>query len=153
MAFDPQSSLDQPLVRPSAEVLNRLLSTLEVKVVWLSECLVTPGWRMELPAHAALGIHYTLMGEGWTEFENEPAIPIRPHTLAVLPPGRRFSLGVGDASPLGGALLVQDYRQSDAQNAPGAPVPVHRRLAGAAPQLIVICGYFEAVFGATIDLF
>lgn len=153
MAFDPQSSLDQPLVRPSAEALNRLLTTLEVKVVWLSECLVTPGWRMDLPAHAALGIHYTLLGEGWLRFENEPAIPIRPHTLIVLPPGSRFSLGVDAPSPPGEPLHVQDYRRPDAQSAAGGPVQVRRRLAGAAPELIVICGYFEAVFGATIDLF
>lgn len=34
-----------------------------------------------------------------------------------------------------------------------APVQVYRRVAGEEPELIVICGYFEAVFGATIDLF
>lgn len=43
MAVDPQSALDQPFARPSATALNRLLATLEVKVVFLSECLVSPG--------------------------------------------------------------------------------------------------------------
>src|SRR3954469_19401556 len=108
MVLDPQTSPDQPFVRPSAAAVNRLLTTLEVKVVWLSECLVTPGWRMELPSHAALGIHYSLVGEGWLEFEGEPAIPIRPHTLVVLPPGRRFALGVDAPSPPGGPMQVQD---------------------------------------------
>jgi AraC family transcriptional activator of mtrCDE len=153
MAFDPQIALAQPFVRPSAAALNRLLTTLEVKVVWLSECLVTPGWRMELPSHAALGIHYSLVGEGWLKFEGEPAIPIRPHTLVVLPPGRHFALEVDAPSPPGRPLQVQDYRQSDTKSAAGAPVQVRRRVAGAAPELMVICGYFEAVFGATIDLF
>jgi AraC family transcriptional activator of mtrCDE len=153
MAVDPQSAPDQPLVRPSAAALNRLLTTLEVKVVWLSECLITPGWRMDLPAHAAIGIHYSLMGEGWLKFEGEPAIAIRPHTLVVLPPGRSFALWADAPSPPGGPLHVQDYRKSDAARAAAAPVQVCRRVAGAQPELIVICGYFEAVFGATIDLF
>jgi AraC family transcriptional activator of mtrCDE len=153
MAVDPQSALDQPFVRPSAAELNRLLTTLEVKLVWLSECLVSPGWRMELPGHAALGIHYSLMGEGWLKFEGEPAIVIRPHTLVVLPPGRSFALGVDTPSSPGVPPHVQDFRRSDAERAAAAPVQVRRRVAGAKPELIVICGYFEAVFGATIDLF
>src|SRR4051812_22985659 len=65
MTVDPQDALDQPFVRASAAELNRLLTTLEVKVVWLSECLVSPGWRLDLPRHASLGIHYSLMGDGW----------------------------------------------------------------------------------------
>jgi AraC family transcriptional activator of mtrCDE len=152
MAVDPQT-LDQPFVRPSPAALNRLLTTLEVKVVWLSECLVTPGWRMDMPVHAAIGIHYSLMGEGWLKFEGQPAIAIRPHTLVVLPPHRSFALGVDAPLSPGGQLHIQDYRQSDAGRVAAEPVQVRRRVAGAEPELIVICGYFEAVFGATIDLF
>jgi AraC family transcriptional activator of mtrCDE len=153
MALDPQNTFDQPLVRPSAAELNRLLTTLEVKVVWLSECLVSPGWRLELPSHAALGIHYNLMGEGWLKFEGEPAIAIHPHTLVVLPPGRSFALEVAAPSSSVGALHVQDYRRSATERDAAAPVEIARRVAGAEPELIVICGYFEAVFGATIELF
>jgi AraC family transcriptional activator of mtrCDE len=152
MAVDPRSAIDQPLVRPSAAALNRLLTTLEVKVVWLSECLVAPGWRMDLPGHAAIGIHYSLMGEGWLKFEGEPAIAIRPHTLVVLPPSRSFALWVDAPSP-NGPLHVQDFRKSDVGRAATTPVQICRRVAGAEPELIVICGYFKAVFGATIDLF
>jgi AraC family transcriptional activator of mtrCDE len=152
MAVDMLSALDQPLVRPSAAALNRLLTTLEVKVVFLSECLISPGWRLELPAHAAPGIHYSLMGEGWLAFEGERPIAVRPHTLVVLPPGRRFALEVDGPSP-GGPRHVQDYRRPGEEKAAAGPVQVRRRVAGANPALIVICGYFEAVFGASIDLF
>lgn len=153
MASDSQRAVDQPFVRPSPAELNRLLATLEVKVVFLSECLVSPGWRLQLPSHSALGIHYSLTGEGWLEFEGEPAIAIRPHTLVVLPPGRSFALEVDAPSSPDAPLHVQDYRRSDAEKGDAGPLRVHRRVAGAEPQLIVICGYFEAVFGATIDLF
>ena len=60
---------DQPLVRPSTVELNRLLATLEVKVVRLTECLVSKGWRLEVTGPDAPGIHYNLMGEGWLVFE------------------------------------------------------------------------------------
>lgn len=153
MTVDSRNALDQPFVRPSATELNRLLSTLEIKVVFLSECLVSPGWRLDLPGHAALGIHYNLMGKGWLKFEGAPPIAIRPHTLVVLPPCRNLALGVDAPSSPGGPLHVQDYRRSDEERASAAPVQIRRRVAGAEPELIVICGYFEAVFGASIDLF
>jgi AraC family transcriptional activator of mtrCDE len=153
MAVDPPRALDQPFIRPPSAELDRLLATLEVKVVFLSECLVSPGWRLQLPGHAALGIHYNLMGEGSLEFEGEPPIATRPHTLVVLPPGRSFALEVDAQSPRNGPLQVQDYRGSSEERAVTGPVQVRRRVAGVEPELIVICGYFEAVFGATIDLF
>jgi len=153
MAVDPRSIFDRPLVRPSAAELSRLFATLEVKVVWLSECLVSPGWRLELPCHAELGIHYNLMGDGWLKVEDASPVELRPHTLVVIPPGRRVALRVDTPSSLGEPPHVQDDHQSSVERTPGAPVGVRRRVAGAEPKLIVICGYFEAVFGATIDLF
>jgi AraC family transcriptional activator of mtrCDE len=153
MATDVQSALDEPFVRPLAADLNRLLTTFEVKVVFLSECLVGSGWRLELPRHAALGIHYALMGEGWLKLEDALPIGLRPHTLVVIPPARSVALEVDAPSSAAGTLHVQDYRHSLVEKAAAAPVQVHRRVAGAKPELIVICGYFEAGFGASIDLF
>jgi AraC family transcriptional activator of mtrCDE len=152
MAVDPQSLFDQPVARPSAAELCRLFTTLEVKVVWLSECLVSPGWRLELPRHAELGIHYNLGGDGWLKVADAPRIELRPHTLVVIPPGRRVALGVDAPSP-DEPPRVQDDHRSSVERTPAAPIQVRRRVAGAEPKLVVICGYFEAVFGATIDLF
>src|SRR4051794_14408511 len=112
MTVDPQSAFEQPLARPSAAELNRLLTTLEVKVVWLSECLVSPGWRLQLPRHATLGIHYNLVGEGWLTVEDAPPIALRPHTLVVIPPGGSVVLGVDAPAAPGGPLHVQDHRRS-----------------------------------------
>jgi len=153
MALDPRNPFDHPLVRPSAADLGRLFATLEVKVVWLSECLVSPGWRLELPCHAELGIHYSLVGDGWLKVEDAPAIELRPHTLVVIPPGRRVALGIAARSSPDQPPHVQDDHRSSVERDRAAPVDVRRRVAGAEPKLIVICGYFEAVFGATIDLF
>jgi AraC family transcriptional activator of mtrCDE len=93
------------------------------------------------------------MGEGWLKFEGAPPISVRPHTLVVLPPGRSFALGVDVPSSPGESLHVQDYRRPGEERAADGPLQVRRRVAGTEPELIVICGYFEAVFGASIDLF
>jgi AraC family transcriptional activator of mtrCDE len=94
-----------------------------------------------------------LIGEGWLKVGNAPPIELRPHTLVVIPPNQRVTLGVAALSPSGGAPNVEDYSQSSVQRAAATPVDVCRRVAGSEPRLIVICGYFQAVFGATIDLF
>jgi AraC family transcriptional activator of mtrCDE len=153
MAVDPSIASDQPYLRPSAGDLGRVFATLEVKVVWLSECLVSPGWRLELPPHAELGIHYNLAGDGWLKVGSAPPIEIHPHALVVIPPNQRVTLEVFDPAWPGGAPNVEDHSHSSLRRAARAPVSVCRRVAGPEPKLIVICGYFEAVFGATIDLF
>jgi AraC family transcriptional activator of mtrCDE len=153
MAVDPSIAIDQPYHRPSAADLGRLFATLEVKVAWLSECLVSPGWRLELPPHEQLGIHYSLVGGGWLKVGSSPPIELRPHTLVVIPPNQRVTLGVSSTTPPGDAPNVVDCRQVSLTRPSGAPLDVRRRVAGTEPKLIVICGYFDAVFGATIDLF
>jgi AraC family transcriptional activator of mtrCDE len=37
------------------------MTTLEVDVVRLTECLVSPGWRLSFPASDLPAIHYTRM--------------------------------------------------------------------------------------------
>jgi AraC family transcriptional activator of mtrCDE len=149
MAKVSTSTLDQPLVRPSTTDLNRLLATLEVKVVRLTECLVSQGWRLEATGPHAPGIHYNLMGEGWLVFENQAPIALRPHTLIIVPPGLSFALEVNGRDALGPSVRIEDPRRvvSSADD-------FGRREAGPPPpDLILICGYFQAIYGASIDLF
>jgi hypothetical protein len=44
--------------------LETLMTTLEVDVVRLTECLVSPGWRLSFPATDLPAIHYNLAGIG-----------------------------------------------------------------------------------------
>jgi len=149
MAKVSTSTPDQPLLRPSTAELNRLLTTLEVKVVRLTECLVSKGWRLEVTGPDAPGIHYNLMGEGWLVFENQAPIALRPHTLIIVPPNLGFALEVDGPGAAGPNLPVEDRRRvvSLTEN-------FGRREAGdPPPDLILICGYFQAIYGASIDLF
>jgi len=140
---------DQPLLRPSTAELNRLLATLEVKVVRLTECLVSQGWRLEVAGPAAPGIHYNLLGEGWLVFEGQTPIALRPHTLIIVPPNLGFALETNGPGALGPNVRVENRRQ-----VVSAADDFGRREAGPPPpDLILICGYFQAIYGASIDLF
>jgi AraC-like DNA-binding protein len=152
MAGRTGTAAEMPLVRISQATLNVLMTALEVRVVQLSECLVSPGWRLELQAPRAPGIHYSLRGAGRLVLEGTAPVSVQPHTLVIVPGGRDFALEADERADQGGALRVQNSRP-EAVGPPG----VRRHVAGEAVDadnaLIVICGYFEATYGATIDLF
>ena len=79
MANVSTSTPDQPLARPSAAELNRLLATLEVKVVRLTECLVSQGWRLEVTGR--LGAHGEELEP--VDLEALPAVPGGVEEVAV----------------------------------------------------------------------
>jgi AraC family transcriptional activator of mtrCDE len=136
-----------PTKRIGAPDLDRLISTLEVDFVRLVECLVSPGWRLSLGPTDAPGIHYDLTGTGRMIADKWPPISLSPHTLAILPPRTAFRLEVDHDSR--SALRTVESRQF-----PFEPGKVRRLVAGNNdPHLILICGYFSASYGASIDLF
>jgi AraC family transcriptional regulator, activator of mtrCDE len=77
-----------------------------------------------------------------------PPIPLSPHTLAILPPRTAFRIEVDHDS--GSALRTVESRQFP----PFEAGKVRRVVAGNNdPHVILICGYFSASYGASIDLF
>jgi DNA-binding NarL/FixJ family response regulator len=130
--------------------LDTLLSGLEVDFVRLIECLISPGWRLSVPGNAKVpGIHYCLAGTGRLLIGDDPPKAFTPHTLAILPSGRPFKIEARtDDSP---GSLVGTVESGSYQVAPGE---VSRYVAGEPPPgLVVICGYFRATYGASLDLF
>ncbi|MBI2260590.1 MAG: helix-turn-helix transcriptional regulator [Caulobacterales bacterium] len=125
------------------------MTTLEVHFLRLAECLVSEGWRLEIPGTDAPGIHYNVSGVGTLTVGEHPPIPIMPHTLVIIPPGKPFWIDVAsdrapDAPP---ATVEAQWRDF----APGA---LRRFVAGHGdPNVILICGYFRAAYGASMDLF
>jgi AraC family transcriptional activator of mtrCDE len=138
-----------PLARISRADLDSLIAALEVSFVKLSECLVSQGWRLTLPATDAPAIHYNIAGMGRMIIGDQPPIALEPHTLVIVPPGRHFCLEVPADRQLSRPLnTLEGHLKTFASGA------VRRFVAGddAAP-LIMICGYFRASYGASIDLF
>ncbi|MGC1301812.1 MAG: AraC family transcriptional regulator [Caulobacteraceae bacterium] len=124
------------------------MTTLEVNFVKLSECLVSPGWRLMLPGTDAPAIHYNLIGVGKLIIGDQAPIDLAPHTLVIVPPGQGFRI---EAPAEGRAACGLNTVEGQVQVAPGG---LRRFVAGEGePQVMLICGYFRASFGASIDLF
>jgi AraC family transcriptional activator of mtrCDE len=139
----------QPLRRIPRSDLENLMTTLEVSFVRLTECLVSPGWRLALGGIDAYGIHYNMGGSGRMVADGQPPINLLPHTLVILPRHTPFVLEGPDTLPVGGRWSTLHGSQisfpADA---------LHRFVAGEGePQLMLICGNFNALYGSSIDLF
>jgi AraC family transcriptional regulator, activator of mtrCDE len=149
--FNPLVALTMaphPILRTSAAHLDGLMTALEVNFVKLAECLVSPGWRLQIAATDAPAIHYNLNGMGRMIVGRDPPIALAPHTLAIVPAGMPFVL---EAPATGGA---HPSGTVESQWSDFAPNTLRRFVAGdEAPEIILICGYFRASYGAFIDLF
>ncbi|AOB30263.1 AraC family transcriptional regulator [Bordetella sp. H567] len=140
---------DQPMARISSAQLDGLLSALSVDFVRLTECLVSPGWRLNLGGTSAPGIHYNLSGHGRMVLEGHPPIALAPHTLVITPPNQYFHVEVPSEDPERGVSNEVEGRWKAFP--PGA---IRRFVAGGeGPQLMLICGYFQASYGTAVNLF
>jgi hypothetical protein len=77
---------------PHRADLDDPILSLEVNVVTLTECLVGQCARLSFPAAPPAAIHYTLRGRGRLLIGSGPAIPLCPHTLVIIQPGRSFRI-------------------------------------------------------------
>jgi AraC family transcriptional regulator, activator of mtrCDE len=134
--------------RLSPSDLNELITLLDIQVLGLSECLVSQGFMLELDGHDAPGIHYILSGVGRLHVEGAETVPLRPHTLLIVPPRHPLKLEV-PAQQAGIAPIVVPGREHKQ-----VVDSISRFRAGhAEPMTVMICGYFKASFGASINLF
>src|SRR3954465_15412204 len=85
---------NRPLVPVAAGELDRLLDTLMVEFVRLSECLVGEGYRLELGGIDAPGLHYNLSGTGRLIVGDGTPNELQPHTLIILPANSLFRIEV-----------------------------------------------------------
>jgi AraC-like DNA-binding protein len=140
---------NQPLVPIAAADLDRLLDTLMVGFVRLSECLVGEGYRLELGGLDAPGLHYNLSGTGRLIVGKGEPIELQPHTLVILPANSLFRIEVPSRrDPHATWKTVDGRSQAFAQGA------VRRYVAtDAEPVIMLICGYFHASYGSSTDLF
>jgi AraC-like DNA-binding protein len=137
----------RPISRISPTDLERLLATLDVNFVGLSECLVSSGYSLELGGVNAPGIHYNIVGTGRAVIGDSEAVALMPHTLIVLPPNSQFRIEVEGSNGFTGLRRIKGE--------PRTPLSgTMRRVAGDGnPSLMLVCGYFHATYGATTDLF
>lgn len=140
----------RPKTQTSRPDLEVLMMTMEVEAVLLAECLVQNGWRLSFPAQKMPAIHYNLSGTGEMIVGSSHRIPLDPHTLVIMPPGHSFQI---DVAPTNGSSAKRNHVQTQ-WSLDDYFGPVHRFVAGdGEPQVMLICGYFRASYGKSIDIF
>jgi AraC family transcriptional activator of mtrCDE len=135
-----------PRFSPSG--LNELITLLDIQVLGLSECLVSQGFVLELNGHDSPGIHYILSGEGRLHIAGAEPVALTPHTLLIVPRCHPLKLEV----PAARAGIAPTVVPGDKNQEVGDSVK-RFRAGSAEPMTVMICGYFKASFGASIDLF
>lgn len=76
----------------SAPTLNSLIAELDVQLVSFSECLVSPGCRLNIRGYETPCIYYVIEGSGEMHFRGDSTVVVAPHTLIIVPPNYSFSL-------------------------------------------------------------
>ncbi|SFH65216.1 AraC family transcriptional regulator [Bradyrhizobium sp. Gha] len=141
--------MKRPAPRIPAHELDRLLSTLEVNFVKLTECLISPGWRLLFKPEELPAVHYTIHGRGRFGIGDSFSVDLEPHSLVIVPPGRAFQMdNMVEHRP----VATLEY---DPLKWPLVPAgEVRRIIAGEdEPKMLVICGYFRASYGTSLNLF
>lgn len=125
------------------------MSTLDVNVVALSECLVSRGYILEMGSAGVPGLHYNIRGTGRMIIRNGPPIELKPHTLIVVPANSPFRI---ETAPLPGQ--TSGLRSVDGRSSMTTTGMIRRFVAGNSdPEIILICGFFNALYGSSTDLF
>jgi AraC family transcriptional activator of mtrCDE len=121
------------------------MRALDIDVVALTEILVPRGHRVELGGVDVPAIHYNLAGQGRIAINGGPFIPLQPHLLIIVPPNTPFVIEVdGD-----GAGLKSIERNCWARDQGYLRISP----AGETPEVVQICGFFNASFGPAVGLF
>jgi AraC-like DNA-binding protein len=144
----PKHVSDRPNLALSRSDLDVLMATLDVDVIGLIECLVSPGWRLSFGSSDAPAIHYNLSGTGRMVVGGFSAFSLVPHTLVITPAKKPFYIEVDDGTAAKTVNVVE------AQWDPRFGERIQRFVAGDVdPMVMLICGYFRATYGSSIDLF
>lgn len=112
----------------SADTVDRLIRSMDVQVIALSERVLGPGCAIDLEERATPSFHYLREGGGRLYAPADMPAEIATQTLIVVPPGCAFRFET--RSP-------QD-RQGPDRTETGA---------------LLLCGIFRSLFGNSVDLF
>lgn len=134
----------------SARDLEILISTLDVQFVWLSHCLVSPGYRLDMGSIDFPGIHYNIEGKGRLIVLGHHPIDLEPDTLIVVPPNSPFRIEVPD----------DQQSAEDLETVSGTEIvkkkgEIYQFVAGNPQnaQINLVCGFFSASYGQMTHLF
>jgi AraC family transcriptional activator of mtrCDE len=136
-----------PFWRISRRDLDKLMTTLDVTFVRLSECALAADAHLTIARAAASTIHYCLRGAGFILLDDERPIRLTPHTLVIVPPGRAMTITATEHPTA--------LRNAGKHNSGGFTLgSLQRHTVGdGEPALVLACGSFRATYGPALDLF
>jgi AraC family transcriptional activator of mtrCDE len=112
----------------SPDTVDRLIRTMDVQVMALSEYVIGPGCAIDLEERDTPSFHYLKEGRGRLYAPNDMPAEIGPQTLIIVPPDCLFRF---------------ETRPPQGQQGPD------RTETGA----FLLCGIFRSLFGNSVDLF
>lgn len=134
-----------------ANPLDRLLSTLDVRLRAFAVCEIRPGWSLVFDPMPAVVIHHVLAGGGLLRVGGVPdPVALVPGLMVVMPPGLGQRLEVVDAT--GGRPREAAAGESCAALADGL-IKFDAGPEAVRGELLVACGTITATHGAGFGLF
>jgi AraC family transcriptional activator of mtrCDE len=121
---------------PSFETLNRMVSTMDVQVIALSECVVGPGFALDLNECDAPSFHYIREGHGRLYTPDDSPAEVGPQTLIIVPPKCTFRFE--PTSPH--RSEIASVQESQGPGRTGTTT-------------FMLCGIFRSLYGSSTDLF
>ena len=125
-------------------LLDKVFDNLAMTVEPFATCRLADGWRMRLPAHEWVTLHYTLDGDGELKLGSGEVSPMPDNSLAVMPPNLRHAVQCGN---------VSDEIDFDGQDDPDSPMC--EVVAGSADKvsLTIVSGRIQPCYANSMGLF
>jgi AraC-like DNA-binding protein len=128
----------------AADVLDRLLTTLAVRLHAFSVCQIERGWRLLFDPFEAITIHYVLAGTGSVRVGSGPWLPFGPRSIIIVPARQPHALGepveaVGEARGEDNCALVDGLVAFTAGDG--------------SRDTLLVCGAITASYGGALGLF
>ncbi len=129
----------------ATDTLERLLTTLDVRIHAFAVCEIKAGWRLAFDPMAAVTIHYVLAGTGTIRVSGAVEAAYAPFSIIVVPGGVSQSLGGADA--------VQGEANGGDSCGPAADGLVRFTAGDASRDTFVVCATIAASYGGALGLF
>ena len=128
-----------------ADLLDRLLVTLAVRLRAFSVCRIQRGWQLGFSPFEAITIHYVLRGTGSLRVGDGPWQAFAPHSVIIVP--ARLPHALGEAEEVVGAARAEDHCLLHGDGL------VSFMAGDGTPDTLLVCGQISASHDGALGLF
>ena len=129
----------------AVDVLDRLLTTLAVRLHAFSVCRIGRARRLAFPSFEAVTVHYVLKGSGVLRVGSGEWLPFGPRSVIIVP--ARQSHVMGDAGPTGDVVQAEDHCFLLGDGL------VRFTTGEGEAETLLVCGAISASYGGGLGLF